>query len=74
MKDTAGLIDAAKMVVFDVVVHLPMMYFPAYYTIKELVAGETFNPVDCVQNGLGKYRVNMKEDLTARIKLRGPSD
>ena len=64
----------AKMVVFDVVVHLPMMYFLAYYTIKELVAGDMSNPVDRVQNGLGKYRVNMKEDLTAMIKLWGASD
>jgi hypothetical protein len=74
LKDTAGMIDAAKMVVFDVVVHLPMIYFPTYYTIKEFVSGKTYNPIDWVKDGVSKYSTNMKEDLTAMIKLWGPSD
>lgn len=74
LKDTAGMIDAAKMVVFDVVVHLPMIYFPTYYTVKEFVSMKSYNPVDWAKDGLTKYSVNMKEDLTAMIKLWGPSD
>jgi len=74
LKDTAGIIDAAKMVVFDVVVHLPMIYFPTYYTVKEFVSMKSYNPVDWAKDGLTKYSVNMKEDLTAMIKLWGPSD
>lgn len=74
IKDTAGILDAAKMVAFDVFVHLPWMYFPSYYTCKELVSGETWNPVDWVTDGCTKYSKNMKEDLTAMIKLWGPSD
>lgn len=74
LKDTAGILDAGKMVLFDVIVHLPMMYFPSYYTIKEFVGGTSYNPVDWVKDGCSKYVKNMKEDLTAMIKLWGPSD
>lgn len=49
LKDKAGIIDAAKMVVFDVTVHLPMIYFPTYYTVKEFVGGKTWNPADWVR-------------------------
>jgi len=74
IKDTAGMLDAAKMVVFDLVVHLPMMYFPTYYTVKELIGGKTWNPIDWVKDGCTKYAKNAKEDLTAMVQLWGPSD
>jgi len=74
IKDTAGMIDAAKMVVFDVTVHLPMMYFPTYYTIKEFIGGETWSPIDWARDGCSKYAKNAKEDLIAMIQLWGPSD
>jgi hypothetical protein len=74
LKDTAGLIDAAKMVVFDITVHLPLMYFPTYYTVKELVVGQSWNPSDWLVDGCTKYMNNTKEDLTAMIQLWGPSD
>jgi len=72
--DKAGCLDAAKMVLFDLTVHLPIMYFPTYYTVKEFVGGHSWNPVDWVKDGLSKYRANMKEDLTAMVQLWGPSD
>lgn len=74
LKDTAGLMDAAKMVLFDIFVHLPMIYFPTYYTVKELVGGSSWNPTDWVQDGVTKYAGNLKEDLTAMAQLWGPSD
>jgi len=74
LKDTAGLIDAAKMVMFDLVVHLPMIYFPTYYTVKEFVGGSSWSPTDWVKDGVTKYTHNMKEDLTAMVQLWGPSD
>ena len=49
LKDKAGILDALKMVVFDVTVHLPMIYFPTYYTVKEFVGGDSWNPVDWVR-------------------------
>eukprot|EP00531_Pseudo-nitzschia_arenysensis_P007887 CAMPEP_0116141474 /NCGR_PEP_ID=MMETSP0329-20121206/14401_1 /TAXON_ID=697910 /ORGANISM="Pseudo-nitzschia arenysensis, Strain B593" /LENGTH=253 /DNA_ID=CAMNT_0003636659 /DNA_START=128 /DNA_END=889 /DNA_ORIENTATION=- len=74
LKDKAGILDAMKMVVFDVTVHLPMIYFPTYYTVKEFVGGKSYNPVDWATDGVSKYFTNAKDDLTAMIKLWGPSD
>jgi len=51
-----------------------MMYFPTYYTVKEFVGGHSWNPADWVKDGCTKYYGNVKEDLTAMIKLWGPSD
>lgn len=74
LKDTAGMLDALKMVVFDVVVHLPMIYFPVYYTVKEVVTGSSWNPLHWMKDGVSHYSTNMREDLTAMIQLWGPSD
>jgi hypothetical protein len=74
LKYPAGIFDAIKMVIFDVTIHLPIMYFPTYYAVKEFVGGESWNPIDWVTDGITKYRKNMVEDLTAMIKLWGPSD
>mmetsp|Transcript_7717 Transcript_7717/g.10112 ORF Transcript_7717/g.10112 Transcript_7717/m.10112 type:complete len:262 (+) Transcript_7717:147-932(+) len=74
LKDTAGILDAAKMVVFDIFIHLPIMYYPAFYTVKELVGGNSWNPVDWARNGVTKYYNNSKEDLVAMVQLWGPSD
>jgi len=74
LKDKAGLIDAAKMILFDIFVHMPWMYFPAYYTCKEFVFGKSWSPIDWVKNGCTNYIGNIKEDLTAMVKLWGPSD
>jgi hypothetical protein len=74
VRDIPGILDAGKMVLFDIVVHLPMMYFPTYYTVKEFVSGSTWNPVDWVRDGVTKYSHNLEEDLTAMVQLWGPSD
>jgi hypothetical protein len=70
----AGIMDAGKMVLFDIFVHLPIMYFPTYYTVKEFVVGHSWNPADWAKDGITKYMKNAKEDLTAMVKLWGPSD
>ena len=74
LKDKAGIIDACKMVLFDIFVHLPIMYFPSYYTVKEFIGGSTWNPVDWVRDGISKYIKNSEDDLTAMVRLWGPSD
>jgi hypothetical protein len=70
----AGIYDAIKMVLFDVTIHLPLLYFPTYYTVKEFVSGTTWNPLDWIYQGCTKYSTNMKEDLVAMIQVWGPSD
>jgi len=74
LKDTAGMLDAFKMVLFDVFVHMPIMYFPSYYTIKEVVTSGSWNPADWVSEGLQKYYGNFKDDFVAMASLWGPSD
>jgi hypothetical protein len=74
LRDKAGILDAIKMVIFDVTIHLPLMYFPSYYFTREFVSNPSNNPADWLKDGLAKYKNNAKEDLTAMIKLWGPSD
>ncbi|GMH79182.1 hypothetical protein TrST_g6978 [Triparma strigata] len=74
LKHKAGMIDAGKMVLFDIFVHMPMMYFPAYYTCKEFIFSQSWNPVDWVKDGVTKYAGNFTEDWVAMAKLWGPSD
>ncbi len=74
LKDRAGMLDAGKMVMYDLCVHLPFMYFPSFYCCKEVVFGESFSPFDIVRNGVTKYAANARDDITACLKLWGPSD
>jgi hypothetical protein len=74
LKDGPGMASAAKQVAFDLLIHLPLMYFPAFYTVKELVQGNSYNPVDWVVNGCTKYYNNMTTDLTKLWALWGPAD
>ena len=74
IKYPAGIADAGKMVLFDVLVHLPLLYFPTYYAVKEFVSCSSWNPVDWVQDGLTKYSKNSQGDLIAMLQLWGPSD
>jgi hypothetical protein len=74
LKHRAGIRDAMKMVAFDVIIHSPVIYFPTYYTLKESVGGQKWNPADWVKDGLGKYRKNMLQDLTAMVAVTVPSD
>lgn len=55
IKYHAGILDAGKMVLFDIFIHLPLMYFPTYYAVKEFVSGDTWNPVDWIRDGVTKY-------------------
>jgi hypothetical protein len=74
LKDTAGIIDAGKMVLFDIIIHLPVIYFPTYYVVKEFVSGKSWNPADWAKDGVTKYSNNAKEDLKAMVQLWLPSD
>jgi hypothetical protein len=51
----AGILDAGKMVLFDIFIHLPLMYYPTFYAVKEFVGGYSWNPVDWVRDGVIKY-------------------
>lgn len=74
LKDKEGIMDAVKMVLFDIFVHIPLIYFPSFYTVKEFVVGTSLNPVDWAKNGATKYINNVGEDLTAVWQVWIPSD
>jgi hypothetical protein len=71
---SAGWIDAGKMVLFDIFIHLPLIYFPCFYTTKQFIFGATWNPIDWVTDGLTKWSENFFGDFEALVKVWGPSD
>ena len=67
LKDAAGQRSMVAQVVIDQFVHHPLLYFPVFYGLKEVVNGGT------VGGGLAKYAKNYNEDLPALWKLWVPS-
>ena len=67
LKDAAGQRSMVAQVVIDQFVHHPLLYFPVFYGLKEVVNGGT------VGGGLAKYAKNYSEDLPALWKLWVPS-
>ncbi|EKX46745.1 hypothetical protein GUITHDRAFT_94256 [Guillardia theta CCMP2712] len=74
LKDVPGMISAGKQVAFDVFVHLPFMYFPCFYTVKEFVQGKSWNPIDWAKDGCTKYYNNFRKDTYAMFCLWAPAD
>mmetsp|Transcript_10549 Transcript_10549/g.25679 ORF Transcript_10549/g.25679 Transcript_10549/m.25679 type:complete len:136 (-) Transcript_10549:198-605(-) len=74
IKDVPGMLSAVKQVGFDVLVHMPFMYFPTFYAIKEFVHGHSWNPTDWVRDGCTKYYHNFSKDFTAMFQLWAPAD
>ena len=67
LKDVAGTRNMIMQVVLDQFVHHPLLYFPVFYSLKEVVNGGT------VGGGLSKYANNYAEDLPALWKLWLPA-
>lgn len=67
LADAVGSRSMVAQVVIDQFVHHPFLYFPAFYSLKEVVNG------GLVTDGLAKYKKNYKEDLVALWKLWVPS-
>lgn len=51
-------------------VHLPFMYFPTFYAVKESVQGSSWSPMDWVQGGCTKYYNNFQADFTKMFMVR----
>jgi len=69
LKDGKGLLDLGKQVFIDQCIHHPLLYFPVFYAIKEVVTKETPN----LKGAMLEYKENMKEDLTALWKIWIPA-
>jgi len=74
LKDTAGAVGAVKQVAFDIFFHLPFMYFPVFYTMKETIQGGSGSAIDIISAGLCKYKQNFWDDAKALILVWGPAD
>jgi glycine cleavage system regulatory protein len=69
-KDVKGSLGAAVQVCIDQFIHHPLMYFPVFYAIKEVVTKDSPDVYNAV---FVEYRKNMVEDLTALWKLWLPT-
>ena len=67
LADAAGTRSMVAQVLLDQFVHHPFLYFPCFYSLKEVVNGGQ------ILDGLRKYAKNSKEDLVALWKLWVPS-
>jgi hypothetical protein len=74
MKDLPGFKATLKQIAFDVGVLFPCVYFPVFYSVKELVQGGSSNPIDWVTKGFSKYMTNFRTDVTAMATFWGPGD
>ena len=61
-----------KQIAFDIAIHMPFMYFPTFYCVKQLVQGPPGGNV--VVDGLSKYKENWVVDQTAMVKVWLPAD
>eukprot|EP00617_Octactis_speculum_P021561 CAMPEP_0185752756 /NCGR_PEP_ID=MMETSP1174-20130828/11537_1 /TAXON_ID=35687 /ORGANISM="Dictyocha speculum, Strain CCMP1381" /LENGTH=413 /DNA_ID=CAMNT_0028430321 /DNA_START=16 /DNA_END=1257 /DNA_ORIENTATION=+ len=67
MKDPRGTVNMLTQVFLDQCVHHPLLYFPVFYSLKEVVAGGN------VMDGMRKYQKNWREDMWALWKVWVPS-
>jgi hypothetical protein len=73
MKDRAGQIDLVKQIALDNFVHYTFIYFPIFYTFKEMIQGGGFG-MELVSNAMGKYWNNCVQDNLAIWGLWIPMD
>mmetsp|Transcript_1727 Transcript_1727/g.3334 ORF Transcript_1727/g.3334 Transcript_1727/m.3334 type:complete len:414 (+) Transcript_1727:300-1541(+) len=67
LADTAGQITMLKQVFLDQCVHHPLLYFPVFYAMKEVVMGGN------LEDAKKKYLANYKEDIFALWKIWVPA-
>mmetsp|Transcript_2935 Transcript_2935/g.9797 ORF Transcript_2935/g.9797 Transcript_2935/m.9797 type:complete len:201 (-) Transcript_2935:205-807(-) len=74
VRDLPGLGVAAKQIFFDCFIHLPFMYYPTFYVVKEAVQGDSPQPDRWVAQGLSKYVGNFVPDQRAMLSVWFPAD
>mmetsp|Transcript_26064 Transcript_26064/g.60218 ORF Transcript_26064/g.60218 Transcript_26064/m.60218 type:complete len:275 (-) Transcript_26064:48-872(-) len=76
LRDRAGQIDLVKQTVLDNFVHYTFIYFPVFYTFKELLQGSTLSlpSPETVKSALAKYWNNCVVDNLAMWGLWVPFD
>ncbi|GAB5366336.1 hypothetical protein AAMO2058_001135300 [Amorphochlora amoebiformis] len=75
LTDVRGMMQVIGQVFLDLGVHIPFVYMPAYYTLKEAILSHDDGPIlDKIKAGLTKYRKNLSEDWAAALKIWIPAD
>merc|ERR1712039_178932 len=73
IKDKAGFKDLCKQTFYDNFVHYTFIYFPVFYTFKELIQGEGDpNMIDTPTKAMEKYKKNFIVDNMAMWSLWVP--
>mmetsp|Transcript_14406 Transcript_14406/g.25908 ORF Transcript_14406/g.25908 Transcript_14406/m.25908 type:complete len:418 (-) Transcript_14406:71-1324(-) len=67
LQDRSGQLTMLKQVFLDQCIHHPLLYFPCFYTMKEVVMGGT------IADAKAKYTANCKEDIQALWKIWVPA-
>ena len=73
LRDKAGMVGAAKQAATDIFFHLPFMYFPVFYTVKESLQG-TGGGLSWMREGFKAYRQNFWADAKVAALVWGPAD
>lgn len=68
LRDFEGLRTAVKQIFFDCFIHLPFMYYPTFYVVKQSI--HDGRPFD----GLKKYVENFIPDQKAMLSIWFPAD
>ena len=66
------LLPAGCAVAFDQLVHMPFMYLPFFYSIREFAYGEGGFDQACIEGGLAAWKTNVIEDMAAQWALFVP--
>lgn len=61
-------------VFLDAIIHLPLIYLPTFYCVKEMVQGGKSDPVAWVQDGCSKYVANWWTDVPQLVYVWVPTD
>ena len=70
--DPTALSVIAKQIAFDIAIHMPFMYFPTFYVVKEAVQGP--EGTNAVVDGLRHWVENFSVDQVKMISVWGPAD
>lgn len=74
LRDVKGIRDLFAQVFLDAGVHHALMYFPAFYLVKEMVTHDwSSESSPSASRALGEYRRNAKDDLLALWKIWVPA-
>ena len=68
LADGAGMRAVLAQTFLDQCIHHPLLYFPCFYTTREVV--EHGPSAESLAVALGKWRANMSEDMVALWKVR----